>query len=102
MPGVCVEVGFSAWMSDVRLLLRPQLPDPLRKPVPANRLPPDFGTRFITGPPLSLSPSPPPTVIATSCTLGVSYTYDETPPLRAAATVMPPIVMRPSPATDCA
>src|SRR5437764_14812635 len=86
MPGVCVSVGFSAWMSDVRLLLRPQLPDPLMKPVPANRLPPDFGTMFITGPPLSLSPSPPPTVMATSYELRVSYSYDQTPPLRAAPT----------------
>ena len=32
--------------------------------------------------------------------MGVSYTYEETPPLRAAATVKPLTVMRPSPATD--
>src|SRR5215475_14016673 len=96
----CVRFGFSACTSDDRLLPLDQPPDPLMKPVPANVLPPDFGTRFITGPPMSLSPSPPPTTIATSSALGVSYTYDDTPPLRAAATVKPLTVMRPSPATD--
>ena len=30
----------------------------------------------------------------------MSYTYDDTPPLRAAATVIPLIVMRPSPTVD--
>ena len=48
---------------------------------------------------MSLSPSPPPTVTAISSELGVSYTYDDTPPLLAAAIVMPLTVMRPSPAT---
>src|SRR5258708_33061460 len=99
MPGVCVRLGFCAWSSGVRLLPRDQLPASLKNAMPLNELPPDFGTRFITGPPMSLSPSPPPTVIATSCAFDVSYTYDDTPPLRAAATVMPFTVMRPSPAT---
>ena len=34
--------------------------------MPANVLPPDRGTMFITGPPMSLSPRPPPTVTPTS------------------------------------
>ncbi len=49
---------------------------------------------------MSLSPSPPPTVMAISCALAVSYTYDDTPPLLAAATVIPLSVMRPSPTVD--
>src|SRR5919204_5742402 len=97
MPGVCVRP--IARRSSVRLLPRDHWPASLKNPVPANLLPPDFGTRFITGPPMSLSPSAPPTVIAISCELGVSYTYDDTPPLLAAAIVMPLTVMRPSPAT---
>src|SRR6266853_811944 len=102
MPGVCVRFGFCAWSSAVKLLPRDQLPASLKNAVPANVLPPDFGTRFIAGPPRSLSPSPPPTVMATSCEFAVSYTYDDTPPLLAAAIVMPLTVMRPSPATDVA
>ena len=70
--GGCVRFGLSAVTSDDRLLPLDQLPDPLTKPVPANLLPPDFGTMFITGPPISLSPRPPPTVMATSCELTVS------------------------------
>ena len=97
MPGVCVRP--IARRSPVRLVPRDQLPASLKNAVPAKVLPPDFGTRFITGPPMSLSPSPPPTVMATSCELGVSYTYDDTPPLLAAAMVMPLTVIRPSPAT---
>ena len=85
--------------SSVRFVPRDQPPASLKNAVPAKVLPPDFGTRFITGPPMSLSPSPPPTVMATSCELGVSYTYDDTPPLLAAAMVMPLTVIRPSPAT---
>src|SRR5262252_1794579 len=100
MPGVCVRP--IARRSSVRLLPRDQLPAPLTNAVPAKRLPPDFGTRFITGPPMSLSPSPAPTVIATSSELAVSYTYDDTPPLLAAAIVMPLTVIRPSPATPAA
>src|SRR4051794_22181253 len=98
MPGVCVKP--IARRPSVRLLPRDQLPASLKNTAPPNVLPPDFGTRFITGPPMSLSPSPPPTMIATSCEFGVSYTYDDTPPLLAAAMVMPLTVMRPSPATE--
>src|SRR6266850_7913745 len=98
MPGVCVRP--IARRSSVKLSPRDQLPAWFKNAIPANELPPDFGTRFITGPPVSLSPSPPPTVMATSWELGVSYTYDDTPPLLAAAMVMPLTVMRPSPATE--
>src|SRR5207249_9441755 len=97
MPGVCVRP--MARRSSVRLWPRDQLPASLKYAVPLKVLPPDFGTRFMTGPPMSLSPSPPPTVTAISSELGVSYTYDDTPPLLAAAIVMPLTVMRPSPAT---
>src|SRR5216110_3351246 len=102
MPGVSFRFGpgGGAVSEESRLLPRDQSPASLKKAVPENVLPPDFGTRFITGPPMSLSPSPPPTTIAISSALGVSYTYDDTPPLRAAATVKPLMVMRPSPATD--
>jgi hypothetical protein len=51
---------------------------------------------FMIGPPVSVSPSPPPTRTATSSTPTASYTYDDTPPLRAAPTVMPFTAMRPS------
>ena len=98
MPGVCVRPIVRR--SSVRLSPRDQLPALLKNAIPEKALPPDFGTRFITGPPISLSPSPAPTVIATSSAFGVSYTYDDTPPLRAAAMVMPLTVIRPSPATD--
>ena len=66
MPGVCVKFGFNAWSSGVRLLPRDQLPASFMNAAPANVFPPAFGTKFITGPPMSLSPNPPPTVIATS------------------------------------
>src|SRR5437667_2617483 len=98
MPGVCVRPMLRR--SSVRLSPRDQLPASLKNAIPANELPPDFGTRFITGPPVSLSPRPPLTVMATSSEFGVSYTYDDTPPLLAAAMVMPLTVIRPSPATD--
>src|SRR5262245_63630561 len=98
MPGVSVRPIARSWSS--RLLPFDHLPASLKNTWPAKLLPPDFGTRFITGPPMSLSPRPPPTVMATSCEFGVSYTYDDTPPLLAAATVMPFTVMRPSPATE--
>src|SRR5689334_414556 len=98
MPGVWVSP--IARRSSVRLSPRDQLPALLKNAMPPNELPPDFGTRFMTGPPISLSPRPAPTVMATSSEFGVSYTYDDTPPLRAAAIVMPLTVMRPSPATD--
>src|SRR5262249_3794851 len=98
MPGVCVRP--ISRRPCVRLSPRDQLPALLKNAMPANVLPPDFGTRFMTGPPISLSPSPPPTVMATSSEFGVSYTYDDTPPLRAAAIVIPLTVIRPSPATD--
>src|SRR6478672_6854193 len=100
MPGTCVRFGFCAFSSSVRLLLLDHRPAWLKKAVPEYRLPPDLGTRFITGPPTSLSPRPPPTRTLTSSEFAVSYTYDDTPPLRAAATVMPLTVMRPSPATE--
>ena len=64
---------------------------------PRNVLPPERGTRFITGPPMSDSPRPPATVTETSSTLTESRMYVDTPPpLNGAATVMPLIVMRPS------
>ena len=47
-------------------------PAVLRNPLPDRLLPPDFGTMFISGPPMSLSPRPPPTVTATSSALTVS------------------------------
>src|SRR5216684_8585401 len=100
MPGVWVKLGFRALISSVRLLPRDQSPARLRNALPEKLLPPERGSRFITGPPMSLSPRPPPTTTPTSSALGVSYTYDETPPLRAAATVKPLTVMRASPATD--
>src|SRR4030095_9665252 len=69
----------------------------LKNPCPVNTLPPDFGTRFIVGPPMSDSPSPPDTTTATSSTLTESRMYDDTPPpLNAAATVMPFTAIRPS------
>ena len=40
--------------------------------LPLKVLPPDRGMMFITGPPMSLSPSPPPTVIAISSAFTVS------------------------------
>ncbi len=64
---------------------------------PLNVLPPVLGTRFITGPPTSVSPKPPATTTETSSTLFASYASDETPPpLNDAATTMPLIDMRPS------
>ena len=79
------------------LLLRDQSPALLMNAWPENRLPPPFGTRFITGPPMSLSPMPPATTTDTSSTFTVSRMYDDTPPpLNAAATVMPLTAMRPS------
>src|SRR6185295_18143777 len=98
MPGVSVRP--IARSSSSRLLPFDHVPASLKNTWPLKVLQPDFGTRFITGPPISLSPRPPPTVMATSCEFGVSYTYDETPPLLAAATVIPLMVMRPSPATE--
>src|SRR5262245_61367222 len=97
MPGVCVRP--MARRSSFRLFPRDHLPASLMNAVPRNEVPRDFGPGLVPGPPMSLSPSPPPTVITTSCEFGVSYTYDETPPLLAAATVIPLTVMRPSPAT---
>src|SRR5215831_3779972 len=79
------------------LLPLDQLPAQFQNIVPAKRLPPDFGTRFIVGPPMSVSPIPPATLTVTSSTLFESYANEETPPpLNAAATVMPLIAMRPS------
>src|SRR5260370_39332974 len=76
---------------------RDQSPAVLKNACPENLLPPDLGTRFMVGPPVSFSPRPPDTSIATSSTLFVSYVRDDTPPpLNAAATVMPLIDMRPS------
>ena len=79
------------------LLLRDQSPALLMNAWPEKRLPPPFGTRFIVGPPVSLSPKPPETTTDTSSTLAVSRMYDDTPPpLNVAATVMPLTAMRPS------
>src|SRR3954463_11155421 len=102
MPGVALRFGPGAGAVSAasRLSLRDHDPASLTKALPANLLPPDLGTRFITGPPTSLSPRPPPTRTFTSSEFAVSYTYEDTPPLRAAATVMPLTVMRPSPATE--
>jgi hypothetical protein len=47
-------------------------PAVLPNTVPLNVLPPVFGTRLNCGPPRSVSPRPPATVIWTSCELAVS------------------------------
>ena len=57
---------------------------------------------FITGPPMSLSPRPPPALIAISSALTVSYTTDAKPPLRAAVSGNPLTAYRPSPPTEVA
>jgi hypothetical protein len=67
MPGVSVRP--TARSSSVRLLPRDQSPALLMKPCPRNAFPPDRGTRFIIGPPMSDSPSPPATETTTSSTL---------------------------------
>jgi hypothetical protein len=71
-PGFCRSAGFSAWISGVRLLPLDQSPALLRNALPENTLAPDLGMMFITGPPMSLSPSPPPTVMAISSVFTVS------------------------------
>ncbi|PYR18172.1 MAG: hypothetical protein DMF94_21035 [Acidobacteria bacterium] len=63
-----------ACTSDVRLLPWNELPVPLTKKVPANRLPPCLPTRFICGPPVVASPSPPLRLNTTSCELPTSGT----------------------------
>ena len=45
---------------------------PLRNAVPLKLLPPDFGMMLATGPPVSDSPSPPPTMTCISCALPTS------------------------------
>src|SRR5690349_16482441 len=100
MPGESFRFGFSALRSLVMLLLLDHSPAVLRNALPEMLLPPDFGTMFMIGPPMSLSPSPPPTVMATSSALTVSYTTDAKPPLRAAVNGKPLMAYRPSPATD--
>src|SRR5215210_242611 len=99
IPGACLRFGFSVLISSVRFSALDHLPAVLRKPLPDTMLPPDFGMMFITGPPMSLSPRPPPTVVAISSALTVSYTTDAKPPLRAAVNGNPLIAYRPSPAT---
>ena len=80
-----------------RLLPLDHSPALLTNAWPRNVLPPERGTRFIVGPPMSDSPSPPDTTTATSSTFTESRMYDDTPPpLNAAATVMPFTAMRPS------
>jgi hypothetical protein len=64
-PGVCCRFGFSAWISSSRFSPPDQSPAVLRNTVPLKAMPPERGMMFITGPPMSLSPRPPPTVIAT-------------------------------------
>ena len=71
-PGFCRRFGFSAWISSVRLLPLDHSPAVLKNAVPEKVLPPERGMMFITGPPMSLSPRPPPTVTATSSALTVS------------------------------
>src|SRR4029450_9531027 len=66
---------------------RDQSPAVLKNAWPENLLPPDLGTRFIVGPPVSFSPSAPETSITASSRLFVSEVSDETaPPVNAAAT----------------
>ena len=71
MPGVSCRFGpgGGAVNSGVRLSPRDQSPALLMNAVPRNWLPPDRGTRFITGPPMSVSPRPPATATETSSTL---------------------------------
>ena len=71
-PGFCRRAGFCAWISSVRLLPLDQSPALFRKAVPAKLLLPERGMMFMIGPPTSLSPRPPPTVIATSSVFTVS------------------------------
>src|SRR5678816_959459 len=103
MPGVSLRLGpgGGAVRAALRLLPRDQSPAVLRNAVPRNVLPPERGTMFMIGPPVSVSPRPPPTRTATSSTPTESYTYDDTPPLRAAPTVMPFTDMRPSLLAPC-
>src|SRR5213592_728255 len=75
----CCWIDFAAvspfaCTSDVRLLPSNELPVPLTKKVPANRLPPCLPTRFICGPPVVASPSPPLRLNTTSCELPTSGT----------------------------
>ena len=67
MPGVSLRP--TARSSSVRLLPRDQSPALLKNAWPRNSFPPERGTRFITGPPMSDSPRPPATATATSSTL---------------------------------
>src|SRR5215510_1100508 len=95
MPGPLVMF----WLRSLSSMLSPrdQSPAVLKNAWPENLLPPDFGRMFMVGPPVSFSPRPPETSIAISSALFVSYVSDETPPpLKAAATVMPLIAIRPS------
>src|SRR5580765_2479522 len=95
MPGASVRP--TARRASFRLLPLDQLPALLKKPWPLKLLPPERGTRFITGPPISDSPIPPETATETSSTLTESRTYVDTPPpLNGAATAMPLTAMRPS------
>ena len=71
-PGVSRRFGLSAWISSVRLLPLDHSPALLKNAVPANMLPPERGTMFMIGPPMSLSPRPPPTVMAISSAFTVS------------------------------
>src|SRR5207342_610337 len=72
-------------------------PAVLKNDCPANALPPERGTRFITGPPVSDSPSPPETITDVSAALFVSYVSVPTPPPPdAAPTVIPLICTLPS------
>ena len=71
MPGVSWRFGpgGGAVNSGVRLLPRDQSPALLKNAEPRNWLPPERGTRFIIGPPMSDSPRPPATDTETSSTL---------------------------------
>ena len=90
MPGVCGQARIQRReLVGQVVAARPLAGDVEERGRPRNVLPPDFGTRFITGPPMSLSPRPPPTVMADFLARwACRSTYDDTPPLRAAATVI--------------
>src|SRR5215203_3705597 len=99
MPGVSLRFGpgGGAVSAAFRLSPRDQSPALLTNACPRNELPPYRGTRFIIGPPMSDSPSPPATVTEISSVLIESRIYVDTPPpLNGAAMVMPLIAMRPS------
>jgi hypothetical protein len=71
MPGVSLRFGpgDGAISSGVRLLPRDQSPALLMNACPRKLFPPERGTRFMIGPPISDSPRPPATATEISSTL---------------------------------